>query len=221
MVYVVQAEECELSYDLMQKLAAILKESPGVTHADATYRLRNSYGILVFDEQVEGNRVCQRFTESGVPAFLLDTLLPPAITRPLNREKPEVDGEIQLAVTGRLNLTTRTKTTEFNPLGIQVAYPRIPIPGSGITEHTTEKTEIRFYIDLFTPTTHWRAHAGNLLVLQPVVELIRSTSALLSVGIRNLLKNDKRLPIFQSEDEFDKYVKWLYQIRYSNPNGVW
>lgn len=221
MVYLVQAEESELSYDMLQKLAAILKETPGVTHADATYRLRNSFGIFAFDEQTEADRVCQRFNETGIPAFIIDTLLPLSATRSLNRDQPEVDGEIQLAVAGRLNLTTQIKTTEFNPLAIQIAYPRIPIPGSGTKERTAEKTETRFCIDLFTLTTHWRAHAGNLLVLQPIVELVSSTSALLSLGLQNLLKGDKRLPIFQSEDDYEKYVKWLYQIRYSNPEGAW
>ncbi len=77
MIYVIQSEERDIPLELLQQLAAVLAETPGLTHADATYRIHNSRGILAVENRSEADRVSQRFTELGFASFILEQLLTP------------------------------------------------------------------------------------------------------------------------------------------------
>ncbi len=102
MAYIIQAEEQEITSDLLQQLAPVLlAESPGLTPADATYRIRSSHGMLVIAGKAEAMRISQRFDQLGFPNFVLDELLNPPRAEHLNVEKPELDGEVELAVSGK------------------------------------------------------------------------------------------------------------------------
>ena len=219
MVYIVQAEEQDITLDLLQQLAAVLlAESSGLTHADATYRIHSSHGILPVADKAEATRISQRFNEFGFRNFVLDELLGLPKPEHLNLEKPEVGGEVGLAVVARLRLVTERTIRSFNPrrFTLSLAVTGIPLRSSGIEERTVEESDTRDCLDLFTPGKHSRARPESSLPIQALLGNAAISNAYLSAGARSLMRGDRKsIPTFEKEDNHDKYVTWLYQLRYT------
>jgi hypothetical protein len=215
--YIVQAIEHEIPYEALQAMAQIMAESSEITHADATYRIRSSRGIIRFSDEAEANRVSAQFYDLGLRNFVLQELL--AVPKPehLNLERPELDEEVALAAVGRLRIVTEKKSIDVNPLRMRFTFGRIPVPGSSVEEKTTRETKTRFHLDLFTLSRHWRAQVGSVVRIADFVESLHMPGALLSQGVKRLLKGDRNLPTFKDEREYERYVQWLYQIRYAAP----
>ena len=118
---------------------------------------------------------------------------------------------------GRLRIVTEKKSVDINPLRMRIAYPRIPIPGSSIEEKTVKETKTRFRLDLFTLSRHWRGRAGSVVRIAEFVESLHMPGALLSKGVKQLLKGDRNIPTFREERDYERYVRWLYHIKYAAP----
>jgi hypothetical protein len=218
MVYIIQAEEQEITFDLLQKLAAVLlAESPGLTPADATYRIHSSHGMLAMADKAEAMRISQRFHQLGFRNFVLDELLDPPKAEHLNLERPELSGEVGLVVLGRLRTVTERTVRDYDARrrSIALAVTGIPLPTSRARERTVEESDTRFCLDLFTPGKHWRARPGSPMPIQAVLSTVSIANAHLSRGVRSLLKGDRDIPTFEKEDDYDKYVTWLYQLRFA------
>jgi hypothetical protein len=218
MIYVIQAEEQDIPFELLQQLAAVLAEAPGLTHADATFRIHNSRGILAVENKAEADRVSQRFNELGVLTFVSGQVLTPPRPENLNLGKPDLDPEIGLAVAARLQLVTERTVREFKQRGFAIgpALVGIPIPRLGMEERTVEDSDTRFYLDLFSSSRHWRARPGIPLPIQTLLNAAITGDVYLSKGARVLKQGDSRsIPRFDNEKDYDKYITWLYQIKYA------
>jgi hypothetical protein len=215
MTYLIQAEERDLSFDLLQQLAKVMAESPELVLADATYELRSSHGILAVPARVEAERLSARFAALGVSTFLLDSLLEPPKPELLHLMQPRVQGAIEMAAAASLHLTTERKDVSINPLSMQVADPQIPIPGSSVQETTFEEHDSRYCFDLFTHEGHWRAEPDALALVQRFLGEADLSAAYLGAGVRSLQAGVRRLPTFASERDYDRYLTWLYQLRYA------
>jgi hypothetical protein len=192
-----------------------MAESPELVLADATYQLRSSHGMLAFPGRAEAVRLSARFEALGVSTFLLDSLLEPPKPELLSLARPQVGEAVGLAAIAGLHLTTEHKVVSINPLRAQIAYPRIPIPGSSIEETTVEEHDSRYSLDLFTRQRHWRAQPASLVPIQEFLREADLSAAYLGAGVRKLQAGDRHLPTFASEHEYDRYLTWLYQLRYA------
>ena len=218
MAYVIQAdEEQEISHDLLQQLAATLAESPELTFADATYRIHSSHGILAIQGTKEAARISRRFNDLGFRNFVVQKLLHPPRPQHLNLEKPELDEEVGLAVAARLHFVTETTVREFNArrFSIGLAITGIPRPGAAMEKRTVEHSETRFYLDLLTLTKRWQASAGSLAPIQALLAATPMPGAYLSKGAKTLMQGDHDIPTFQKDEDYDRYVTWLCQLRYA------
>jgi hypothetical protein len=215
MVYLLQAEEREISYELLQDLAMVLAESPEVVFADATRKVHTSHGIMEFESRAEAERVSARVAGLGFRTFIVDHLLAPPEPERLDPAGAQIAEEIELGAAARVDTVDRHKVTTFNPLRLRIAYPRIPIPSSVIDEEWVEDRNTEYSLDLFAGPRHWRlqhASAG------PFVEFLQGlalSTATLGAGARSLLAGSRNLPRFSSEKDYQRYLTWLYQLRYA------
>ena len=219
MAYVIQAdEEEEISQDLLQQLAAVLAESPELTFADATYRIHSARGILAVQGAEEAARISRRFNGLGFRTFVVQELLSPPRPQHLNLEKPGLDEEVGLAVAARLNFVTERTVREFNARRflIGLATTGIPRRGAAMEKRTFEHSDTRFYLDLLTPTTRWQARAGSSVPIQAFLADTPMPDAYLSKGAKVLMQGDHDIPTFQKDEDYDKYVTWLCQLRYAS-----
>jgi len=220
MIYIIQSEEQDIPLELLQQLAAVLAEAPGLTHADATYRIHNARGILAVEDRAEADRVSQGFTELGFANFILEQLLTPPRPENLNLGKPDLDPDIGLAVVAKLQVVTERTVREFKQRGFAIgpALAGIPIPRVRMEERTVEDSDTRFYLDLFTSSRHWRARPGVPVPIQALLSTVVVKDAYLSAGARVLMQGDSRhVPRFDNEKDYDKYIMWLYQLKYARP----
>jgi len=220
MIYVIQAEEQSIPLELLQQLAAVLAEAPDLTLADTTYRIRNAHGMLAVEDRAEADRVSRRWTELGFPNFILDQLI--TVPRPenLNLDKPDFDPGIGLAVVTKLEIVTERTVREFQQRGFALgpALTGIPVPRVRMEERTIEESSARFYLDLFTASRHWRARPGVSMRIEALLGTASLKDARLSAGARGLMKGESRhVPRFDNEKDYEKYIRWLYHLRYVRP----
>jgi hypothetical protein len=215
MVYLLQAEEREISYELLQDLAMVLTESPEVVFADATRKVHTSHGIMEFESRAEAERVSARVAGLGFRTFIVDHLLAPPQPEPLDPDRTQIGEEIELGAAARVDTVSQHMVTTFNPLRMRVVYPRIPIPSSAIDEEWVEDHNTEYFLDLFAGPHHWRvkhASAG------PFIELVKGldlSNAMLGAGVRSLLADSRNLPRFDGAKDYERYLTWLYQLRYA------
>lgn len=217
MPYVIQAEEQEIDLDLLQRLAdVLLAEVSDITRADATYRVRRAGGILQVKERAAADRISARFTELGLRSFALEELLDPPRPQHLNLEKPQIEGEVELAIAGRLHRVDRkvVKTTRVG-LSLPWAMAGIPVPKARTEERKVEESDTRYCLDLFASGTHWSARPGYPQAAQEMLTKVVTPATALSAGAASLLQGDKNIPEFGQEADYERYVTWLYQQRYA------
>jgi hypothetical protein len=221
MAYLIGEEERSLELDLLQELAAMLREEiPELALADATFRVRSALRILRVEEQAVAERLCARFGERGFRCFTMEKLLevPPAAH--LNLEKPELGGEVELAVAARLNLVTEKKvTTTRHGISLPMALAGVPVPVKRTEESTTHESDTRYHVDLFTADKHWRARPGNPMAIRVVLLDAVRPSTVLSPGAREMMQGEKCHVTFGQEAEYATYVTWWYQVRYAERKG--
>jgi hypothetical protein len=214
-VYLLQAEEREIPYELLQGLALILAESPGVVFADAVRKIHVSYGILELGTRAEAERVSARVAGLGLRTFVANHLLEPPEPEPLNPAAAEIAEEVELAAAARVDTTTEHRAMTLQPLRLRYVYPWIPVLDSVIDDKWVRETDAEHYLDLFTAQRHWRAKELSAV---PLVEFVRGlglSTATLGVGVTDLLAGGHNLPRFTSRRDYDRYVTWLYQLRYA------
>jgi hypothetical protein len=217
MPYVIQAEEREIDVDLLQRLAdVLLDEVSDLTRADATYRVRRAGGILQVKERAAAGRISARFTELGLHSFVVEELLEPPRPQHLNLEKPEIEGEVELAVAGRLHQVDRKviKTTRVG-LSLPWAMAGIPVPKARTEERRVEESDTRYALDLFASGTHWRARPGYPQAVEDMLVKVVTPATSLSAGAASLLQGGRDIPEFGQEADYERYVTWLYQQRYA------
>jgi hypothetical protein len=216
--HLIQAdEEQEISQDLLQQLAAVLAESPELTFADATYQIHSARGMLAIPGAEEAARISQHFNDLGFRNFVVQDLLTPPRPRHLNLEKPELDEAVGLAVAARLAVVTERTITEFNARRyvIGLATTGIPHRGAATDRRRVEQSDTRFCLDLLTPTTRWQARAGVSVPIRAFLTDTPMPDAYLSKGAGLLKQGSHDIPTFQGETDYDRYVTWLYQLRYA------
>ncbi len=217
MAYIIQAEETQIPLELLQQLAAVLlAESPDLTHADATYRIHSARGMMPVSDRAEATRISQRFAELGYQNFVVDELLDLPKAEPLNLEKPQLDEEVGLAVVARLHISTERTVTSFNVkrFSLSLALTGIPLPRAGREQKTVQDSETRYCLDLFTGRRHWKARPGSRRPIEALLGSMKTRDPYLSAGAKSLMSGERNLPTFGDEEEYGRYLTWLYQLRY-------
>jgi hypothetical protein len=213
MVYLIQAEEAEIPYELFEKLAGIMDEAPEVAFADATYRLRAGHGILEFADREEATRLSARFAEVGYQTRLVEALQPVPEPEVLDLLQPQVPSPVELVVVAALHLHTEHKVVTYSLLRVRMAGPRFGVPGSGREENTIEEEDSRFTLDLVAAGRHLRARPGSPVGIASLLTELDLSGAYLNEGARNLQSGNHHLPTFGTEEEYARYLTWLYQLR--------
>lgn len=214
MPYLILAEERELPYELLVQLAEVMDESPDLVLADATRQLRSSHGILTIPEKEEAERLAVRFRTLGVPTFLRDKLLEVPLPKPFPLLHPQLEGAIELAAVAHLEITTEHRQLSFNPLNIRMMYPNITLPGSSVETTTVVEHDSHYAVELFARTQHWRGQVEAFVAMQDFLKQLDLSNAYQGAGIRLVLAGERPLPTFTDEHSYDRYVTWLYQLRY-------
>ncbi len=215
MPYLIQGDEFEITLDWTQRLAAVMAESSSLVLADATHRLRNSFGVIPFDDRAEAERVGARFAEMGFANFIVDELLKVPRFRLLGPGGQMPEEEIGVVALGRLLLTETQRVQEGGPATVGIAYARIPVPGMLPRETTITRQRERYYLDLLTREQHWRVRAGTLVRIVAVYTDLDVSEAYLNEGVRTLSRSDERIRAFRGERDWDRYLAWLFQLRYA------
>ncbi len=215
MPYLIQGDEFEITLDWTQRLAAVMAESSEIVLADATHRIRNSFGIIPFNEREEAERVGARFAEMGFANFIVDELLKVPRFRLLGPGGQMPEEEIGVVALGRLLLTETQRVEESGPGTVGIAYARIPVPGMPPRETTITRQRERYYLDLLAREKHWRVRSGALPRIVQVYTEVDVSDAYLNDGVRSLSRSDRRIRAFGGERDWDRYLTWLFQLRYA------
>lgn len=215
MYYLVQAIEEEPPYALLHQLAEAIAEQPGLVLADGLYQLHHMHGILQVPEKAEADRLFQRFTALGFDCFVMDRLLalPPA--EELHFDHPTLDEPVELVVAARLEATIQHRHREFNPLAVQVAYPRIIVPSSGWQERVEEERQVTYGLDLLARSRRWHSARSSPRPAQEFLAKVEFPGALLSQGAQALAAGRHDPPTFTTPRDYEAYVTWLYQVRFA------
>lgn len=215
MPYLIQGDEFEIGLDWTQRLAPVMAESSSLVLADATHRVRQSFGIIAFDEREEAERVGARFAEMGFANFVVDDLLPVPRFRLLGPGGQMPEEKIGVVALGRLLIEEKRKVREGGPLTVGISYARIPVPGAPPKETTVTRQRERYYLDLLTREKHWRVRAGTLARIVAVYTDLDVSEGYLNDGVRSLSRSDERIRAFRGERDWDRYLTWLFQVRYA------
>jgi hypothetical protein len=225
MVYLLQAEEREISFDLLQDLAAVLMESPDVAFADATRKIHNSHGIMEFESRDEAERASARFAGLSFRTFVVDHLLDPPAPELLHVKSAKLSDATELAAAAQVDTVVERKITTYHWLNMRVLYGRLPYPnlhsaeiddpGRVLDVDRVEETDTEYYLDLFAGPHHWRIREGSAGPYLEFVKGLALSAATLGIGAGNLAAGNRALPRFQSEKDYDRYLKWLYQLRFA------
>jgi hypothetical protein len=81
-------------------------------------------------------------------------------------------------------------------------------------EKVTEREE-HYLLDLFTREQHWLVRSGALPRIVDVFTALNVTDAYLSEGVRSLSRDDRRVPAFTDGKDHERYLTWLYQLRFA------
>jgi hypothetical protein len=221
MPFLIFAEERELPYEMLVQLAQIMDESSEIALADATRQLHQAYDILHIPTADEAQRLVARFAALGVKSFALDALLEVPLPKLFHLQRPRHEGVIELAILGCMKIVTEHRQIIFNPLNAQVTYPNEM--GMAIAHNTTEtmtanQHDSHITIDIFTDTDHWRGQVEVFVAAQSFLKDLDLSNAMLSDGIRKLQAGEHHLPTFTDEHDYDRYVSWLFHLRYA-PQG--
>jgi hypothetical protein len=82
-------------------------------------------------------------------------------------------------------------------------------------KRTVEHSDTRFYLDLLTLTKRWQARVGSPVPIQALLADTPMPDAYLSKGAKILMQGDHDIPTFQKDEDYDRYVTWLCQLRYA------
>jgi hypothetical protein len=216
MTYLIQGDESEIGPELRERMAQVMAASEELTLTDARYRLRNAHGILQFEDQAEAERVAAQFTEMGFANFLLDELLEVPRPRLLGVGAQIPEEPMGLVVLALLSTETTRVVADANPLSQRVGYALFT--GLGYEpreEETVTERETHYWLDLFTRESHWRVRSGALPRIVDVFTALNVADAYLSEGVHSLSHDDRRVPVFPDEKEHERYLTWLYQLRFA------
>ena len=215
MVYLIQGDEIEISPEMRERMAQVMAESGELTLADTRYRMRSGQGILQFHDRAEAERVAARFTEMGFANFLLDELLEPPKARVLGVGAAIPEDPMGLVVLVRLATETTRVISDPDQMGARVGYGTIPGLGFEIEQDVVTLRETRYVLDLYTREQHWRVKSGALVRIVDVFTAVDVSEAYLSEGVRSLSRSDRSAPVFISEKVHERYLTWLYQMRFA------
>jgi hypothetical protein len=211
MVYLVQAEEREISFELLQQLAAVLARPPELSLADAAHRVQHAYGIFEMPDEAEAARVARGFAAAGFATITAPELFPPPPLEPLDLHHPELGGPVELAVAGELHLIREQDKWEYK---VFAASPEgdFSVDPVRIDDDKLPHHAVQYYLDIFIAQRHWRVRTDLALALQEGLAKLDVSRARLGRGVRQLLEDGRQLPIFQKTGEYELYVAWLYQL---------
>ncbi|MFB3883022.1 MAG: hypothetical protein ACE149_17280 [Armatimonadota bacterium] len=216
MPYLIQGDEFDPTADMRERLAQVMAESGAMLLADARYRIRHAQGVLQFEGRAEAERVAARFADLGFANFLLDELLPVPRPRLVGVGGQLPQEPIGLVVLAMLSTETTRVVTEPNQLDMQVGYGVFTGLGLEVREQeTVTERKSRYLLDLFTPEQHWRVQSGMLPRVVEVFTSLDVSQAHLNEGIHSLSAGDRRMPSFSEEKGHQRYLQWLFQLRFA------
>lgn len=215
MAYLIQGDESDLTPELRERLAQAMAESGAMVLADARYRIRHAQGILQFDDRSEAERVAARFAEMGFANFLLDQLLPVPKPRLIGVGAPIPEDQMGLVVLALLSTETTRVVTDENPVNPRVGYALFTGLGMGSEEEVVTDRKTQYRLDLFTREQHWRVQSGALVRIADVFTSVDVADAHISEGVHSLSNSDRRVPVFADEKQHERYLTWLYQLRFA------
>ena len=216
MTYLIQGDEVEIGPELRERMAEVIAASTELTLTDARYRLRNARGMLRFDNRAEAERVAAQFTEMGFANFLLDELLEVPRPRLLGVGAQIPEEPIGLVVLALVATKTSRVVADANPLSQRVGYALFTGLGSEPQEEETVTTrDTHYWLDLLTRESHWLVRSGALPRIVDVFTALNLADARLSEGVHSLSHEDRRVPVFADEKEHERYLTWLYQLRFA------
>ena len=201
---------------MRERLAQVMAEAGAMLLVDARYRIRHAHGILQFEDHAEAERVAARFAELGFASFLLDELLPLPKPRLLGVGAQIPEEPVGLVALALLSTETRRVVADANQMDARVGYALFtglgfePQQDEVVTDRNT-----RYLMDLFTRDQHWRVQAGALPRIVDVFTALNVTDAHLSEGVHSLSQSDRRVPVFSDEKQHERYLLWLYQLRFA------
>jgi hypothetical protein len=214
--YLIQGDEVEIGPELRERMAEVIAASTELTLTDARYRLRNARGMLRFDNRAEAERVAAQFTEMGFANFLLDELLEVPRPRLLGVGAQIPEEPIGLVVLALVATKTSRVVADANPLSQRVGYALFTGLGSEPQEEETVTTrDTHYWLDLLTRESHWLVRSGALPRIVDVFTALNLADARLSEGVHSLSHEDRRVPVFADEKEHERYLTWLYQLRFA------
>jgi hypothetical protein len=216
MPYLIQAEDRPLTPDLLHRLAQVMAESPDLVLADATFRLTHGHGVLPVEDQKEAERLVARFTELGFPHFLVDALVAVPKAERLRLEHPAPEAAVELVAAARLDmLPEHTPPVAAAPLGIRLIPFRAPTLNENSPERILADNAVRYYLDLGTREKRWRAVHLSLVPIEDFLSKAGLPATALTAPAQALLTGNQDLPRFPREADYERYVTWLYQLRYA------
>jgi len=214
--YLIQGDEVEIGPELRERMAEVIAASTELTLTDARYRLRNARGMLRFDNRAEAERVAAQFTEMGFANFLLDELLEVPRPRLLGVGAQIPEEPIGLVVLALVATKTSRVVADANPLSQRVGYALFTGLGSEPQEEETVTTrDTHYWLDLLTRESHWLVRSGALPRIVDVFTALNLADARLSEGVHSLSHDDRRVPGFADEKNHERYLTWLYQLRFA------
>ena len=216
MTYLIQGDEVEIGPELRERMAEVIAASTELTLTDARYRLRNARGMLRFDNRAEAERVAAQFTEMGFANFLLDELLEVPRPRLLGVGAQIPEEPIGLVVLALVATETSRVVADANPLSQRVGYALFTGLGYEPQEEETVTTrDTHYWLDLLTRESHWLVRSGALPRIVDVFTALNLADARLSEGVHSLSHDDRRVPGFADEKNHERYLTWLYQLRFA------
>jgi hypothetical protein len=225
--YIIQSEERDIDYDLLERLAEILSGETGIPKIDAKPQMKHSYGIFEISEEQQAKKVSEQFGKLGLDNFILreDELVTfPKIETVYNLSQVDIK-DVRLVAAGLVLKKIEKTKTRYNILGAKLYWLRFSM-GEFMRDNIDSmyrrvvKREIQrsTYIDIFTRHRHFRMQDKNIRrVVDELISEIDIKSIYLNECIKGILEGRRGIIRFSEVRHYDRYLSWLVQLRYAKP----
>jgi len=219
--FIVQSTEQDINLDLSKRLAALLAKETGLTIIEARHQLRYAHGIFEIGRQVKARRISEGFARLGLDNFVLEqdefVTYPPAET--LDHGLPRIDENIGLVAAGAIlkeRLITEGKG-DLDHVGPMMSHPQ-PLEFRKEIQKTT-------FIDIYSRHNHFRViiTPENTADVEGWLRQVEEKVENVYLG-----KSAREIPYgkwdlvdsFPEETSYDRYLRWLIQLRYNERSSL-
>lgn len=216
--YVVQREEKEIDFELFEQLADALSRETGIPKLDAKMQMKHFYGMLNVTDEERAQKISESFKKTGLDNFILreEQLIQLPRHKQLGKDYLDSMKLTELIAVGEISREIEEKSWRVNLLRMKFIGPRIPVLGSSIEENVRRKRQTVYYLDFFTRQTHWRITRDSLPKREMAfLKDIGLSKTYLTQSVKRNLEGNERVISFSSEIDYNKYLTWLFQLRYA------